>query len=174
MGLNVINNEIVKQGFMIHLEIPSFSSDLMKQFMKPSNESTYEHPLMEYLSHFIDEAKKLMNDKIKFVPDTAHMFANGCDSISDFKQIFEKYDDIIEYVHLNGNINYMHKMDKHCPIFSEYNRIKCWEDLSKYISTRGKICISEITKITSDWEHWEQFANEYGFKLNTFNEKYTI
>lgn len=66
---------------MIHLEILSFSNDLMK----PKNKTTNEHSLVECLERIINETKQLMNDSLRFIPDTAHMFTNRCDTFDDFK-----------------------------------------------------------------------------------------
>lgn len=169
-GMKVIYDEIIKAGMIFHLEMPAWSSDFVRQMCNGDVKTymtTYFTRMLKYLSTFPKGSAYI-------VPDTAHMFANGCGAIEDFSYIMNKFRPYIRYIHLNGNVNPMFKSDKHCPLFVEGNRIQCWRELSQYCADLGVICVAEITKIGSTWENWKAYAEEFGFELVEFCPKYSI
>lgn len=172
-GMQVIKDEICDKGFIVHLEIPAWSKDMITLMKARDGDpvkiiSSYLDTIFEYCSEF-------PKNSYRFVPDTAHMWANGCVKGSHFIQILEKYKDLIDYIHLNGNINPPFKMDTHAPIFDvDCNKITCWEEIVKHCSTMGVTCIAEVTKYGLEWIEWASLAVDYGFKIVKFNEKYTI
>lgn len=172
-GFKIIHEEIINKDMHIHMEIPSFSKDLLAQFNPDLNKDP-----KEYISLYVDTVCKYLdafpNGSSYIVPDTAHLFADGIETIEDFKYILDKYKDRIKYIHFNGNINYKFKSDTHCPIFGKMDKIKCWEELSSLCASLNKICVTENTKFTCKWETWEAYAKKYDFKLVPFNESYCL
>jgi len=116
------------------------------------------------LKTLVDSSLMKDNGGFHFVPDTAHLHANGCNT-NDMIRIIEKYKHKIQYIHLNGNKQAMFRSDNHVPIFSVENKINNWEFLSEYISKLNKICIAEITKEGCSWKDWEDYAKKYKFEL---------
>lgn len=172
-GMKVIYDEIIDKGMVLHLEIPSWSSDFIHKMNPNLNEDPKVY-LIEYFGEIFKYLSAFPKGSYYIVPDTAHMFANGCATFDDFAFILNKIKSNIKYIHLNGNVNYMFKSDKHCPMFMEDNKIKCWKELSKFCADMGVICIAEVTKVGSTWDEWTKYANEFGFNLVEFNEKYSI
>lgn len=181
-GMSIIYEELIQTNKVVHIEMPAFAKDLMSK-MNPEIKDENKHIirkedpkkyLIKYYDSIIKFLVKFPKGSSKLVPDTAHMFANGCKNKEDFEFFFNKYNDWIEYIHLNGNYNYMYKTDIHCPIFSKENKIECWKDISEMCSKMNKICIVEDTKRGSTWDLWEKYANEYGFKLVKFNDSYAL
>ena len=169
-GMQVISEEIATKGFIAHIEIPSWSKD-MQLFMNPDLKQDPKKYLSEYFDEILKYESLFPNNSLRLVMDTAHLFANGCQTKEDFEFIFNKYKHYITYVHLNGNKNPVFKTDTHVPIFSSEDRIRCWMDISR-LCNKGFVCIAEITKIGSTWKKWEDYANEFGYKLVNKNEEY--
>lgn len=173
-GISVINDEIISAGCIIHLEIPSWSRDLCELFKasKDSNPIVY---MSKYLDTVLDYCKELPEGSYMIVPDTAHLWANGCTEYSHFEHVLLGYIDYIKYIHMNGNICIPFKMDTHAPIFDEtYNKIKCNIDIATLCARMGVICIAEITKYGLQWNEWTECASAYGFDIVEYNEAYTI
>lgn len=170
LGMKVMYDEIIKEGMKLHLEMPAWSSEFISKFT--NGEETREY-LLRYFTEIFKYFSSFPKGSYYIVPDTAHMFANGCELIEDYEFIFNKFKDFIKYIHLNGNVNYMFKSDKHCPMYNPDNKIKCWKELSMLCSEMNVICIAEVTKIYGTREGWEQYAKEFGFKLVPDNDKYS-
>lgn len=173
-GISVINDEICKKGLIVHFEIPAWTKDLQLEL----NANKDSDPI-QYISDYLDEILKycaeLDGGNFAFVFDTAHMFSNGCVKYEQFETLFNKYKQYMKYCHLNGNINPPFKMDNHVPIFDEHNsKIKCWRDISKLVTKLQIICVAEITKLGADWQEWQDYAKQFGFKLVEFNDYYSI
>ena len=170
-GMNVIKDEICDRGYVVHLEIPSWARDLLSE-LKSGDPVDY---ISEYLDTVFEYCREFPYGSYKLVPDTAHMWADGCTEVRHFEQILTKYSKLIEYIHLNGNLYPPFRMDSHAPIFDDHsNKIKCWKDVCQICSKLKVICIAEITKNGLSWDEWEQYADEYGFDLVEPNYKYTI
>jgi len=157
-GIKVLSDEL--KSMTVHLEIPAWSSDMLKNYK-----------FSEYLSR-ITELLQATELDWYLVPDTAHLHSIGMD-VPDMIEFIKKYDAKIKYIHLNGNSNPKYKMDKHVPIFSSENKIKDHSLLSKFIASTSKICIAEITKISATWDEWISYAETYDFNLVEFNETYS-
>lgn len=167
IGMKVIKDEIIDKNMIIHIEIPSWTNELVTYFKNKNadfsaNVLTYVDSVMIAMSSFPDESYYL-------VPDTAHMYANGCKELSDFTNVLDKYSTKIQYIHLNGNIQQMFKSDIHCPMFSKNNKIECVDELSQYCADMDVICIAENTKNKSNYDEWSAYANKHAFKLVEYN-----
>lgn len=172
VGMKVIKDELISSGMKLQMEIPSFTRDLIDHFLGISdnpikNMLLYLTELSKYLSLFPEGSYGL-------VPDTAHLYADGIETMEGFETIFTKFKPIIEYVHFNGNINAKYKSDIHCPMFAKSNKITCWKELSSFVSGFNVICIAENTKNKSDYDDWKLFSNEFGFKLVKFNPHMSV
>lgn len=169
-GFKIIYDELLKKDMIVHLEITAWCKNLMEEM------NIYKGDSKEYVSNFITKIINYMNifpsGKFYLVFDTAHLYSDGCE-VDDMIYIMNKFKDMIKYVHLNGNINSKFTSDSHTPIFGSKNKIKNWEKLSKFCASLNVVCIAEITKYGTNWKNWEEFAKNNGFKLVTFNDKYS-
>lgn len=167
LGLSIINEEL--HDYIIHLEIPSFSREFINHLKLRLDNA------LDVLVQYLDVVIKYINEKCQFkfkiVFDTAHLHANGL-IVDDMIELMNKYKEHIEYIHLNGNINYMLTPDSHVPIFSNKNKIRDVEKLSEYISSLNKICIAEVTKLGATFDEWREYATKYNFALST-NDMYS-
>ena len=171
IGFKIIYDELLKKDIVVHLEITAWTKNLMDEM------KIYDGDSKEYVSNYLTKMINYMNifpaNKFYIVIDTAHLYSNGCEA-DDMIYLIKKFKDKIKYIHLNGNINPKFTSDSHVPIFTKKNRINDWEKLSKFCSSLDVICIAEITKYGVEWKEWEQYANDTGFKLVKFNEKYSF
>lgn len=170
-GFKIMYDELISKDIIVHLEIASWSKALIEHL------NIYNDDPKEYITNFITKIKEYMNvfpsGKFYIVFDTAHLYANGCE-VDDMIFIMNKFKYLIKYIHLNGNVNYKFTSDSHTPLFTQKNRIKDWEKLSKYCASLNVICIAEVTKIGAKWDQWEQYAKNNGFNLVKFNENYSF
>lgn len=169
LGLSVIHDELL--NYTVHLEIPAFSRDFIAHLGLTLENSL--DTVDKYIQQIIETINKDNSTRFKFkiVFDTAHLYANGLTS-SDMMSIMDKYKEYIEYIHLNGNLNYMLSPDSHTHIFSDKNKMADIETLSNYISNLGVICVAEVTKIGVSFEEWRKYADKYNFRLST-NDMYS-
>lgn len=170
VGFKVMYDELISNGMIVHLEIASWSKQLISKLTKDTQPK-------EYVTNFITKILSFMNtfayNDFHIVIDTAHLHANGCDE-DDMEYIIMKFKDKIKYIHFNGNINNKFTCDSHTAMFANNNKIKNWQKLSEFCAKLNKICIAEITKTGSEWNEWVNYANEYGFKLVEYNNKYSF
>lgn len=143
-----------------------------------SKPETYQELSFEIISNYIDELfgyiPAIYKKQFYFVPDTAHLYADGLDGKLQVK-LMEKYKDQIKYVHLNGNLSpMMCKTDKHVPIYDERNKIQETEELSQYLSSSGFICITENSTVSGEYSEWVKYATKYGFKLVPENKLFSM
>lgn len=143
-----------------------------------SKPETYQELSFEVISNYIDELfgyiPAIYKKQFYFVPDTAHLYADGLDGKLQVK-LMEKYKDQIKYVHLNGNLSpMMCKTDKHVPIYDERNKIQETEELSQYLSSSGFICITENSTVSGEYSEWVKYATKYGFKLVPENKLFSM
>lgn len=170
-GIQVIHDELVKYGKTIHLEMPAFTAEFQRTIRL--RERSAVECLNEYFERIFDELKQLPEGSFKLVFDTAHMYSNGCTG-KDMIELMEKYKPFIEYVHLNGNEHSMYAQDKHCPIYSDRNKIPDVDELSTYCAQNGFVCVCEVTGTTGTWDGWTSYANKYGFRLVQYNSNLGI
>lgn len=143
-----------------------------------SKPETYQELSFEVISNYIDELfgyiPAIYKKQFYFVPDTAHLYADGLDGKLQVK-LMEKYKDQIKYVHLNGNLSpMMCKTDKHVPIYDERNKIQETEELSQFLSSSGFICITENSTVSGEYSEWVKYATKYGFKLVPENKLFSM
>lgn len=169
-GFKVMYDELVKEGMIIHLEISAWSKDFV-DLMDARNNDPKEY-VVGFITKIMEYANAFPEGTFYIVFDTAHLFADGCES-EDMFYIMNKFRSKIKYVHLNGNINSKYNTDSHVPIFSPKNKMSDWNKVCEFCASLGVVCVAEITKMGSKWEDWEQFANEFGFKLVKQNDKYS-
>lgn len=172
-GMEVIKEEICDKGYVVHLEIPAWSKELIALMTSKSKDPKVY--VCEYLDMVFAYCEEFKEDSYMFVPDTAHLWSNGCTEIEHFEHILNRYKGFIKYVHLNGNVNPPFKMDIHAPIFdATWNKMDCSQDIAELCVSMNVICIAEITKYGMDWTEWKKCAKAYGFKLVKPNTMYTI
>ena len=143
-----------------------------------SKPETYQELSFKIISDYIDELfgyiPEIYKKQFYFVPDTAHLYADGLDGKLQVK-LMDKYKDRIKYIHLNGNISpMMCKTDKHVPIYDERNQIKETDELSKYLSSSGFICVTENSTVSGEYSEWAKYATKYGFKLVPENKLFSM
>ena len=181
-GLGVIKDEIIDRGCVIHLEIPSWSKDLLAHFnaVKGGDPIAY---MTDYLDAVLDYCEEFNEGTYMLVPDTAHLWANGCVKFEHFEHVLLGYSQYIKYIHLNGNLVDPFKMDTHTPIFdSKYNKLSNVTGhngtlsiaVAEMCAQMGVICIAEITKYGLSWDEWTKSASDHGFDIVEFNDMYTI
>lgn len=167
-------NEIVHE--FKHDKLPIEIS--MERALDISKPETYQELSFKIISNYIDELfayiPAIYKKQFYFVPDTAHLYADGLDGKLQVK-LMEKYKDQIKYVHLNGNLSSMMcKTDKHVPIYDERNKIQETEELSQYLSSSGFICITENSTVSGEYSEWVKYAAKYGFKLVPENKLFSM
>jgi len=170
-GFKLIQDEIIKQGMNIHLEITAWNKDLMAELDIKHNDAK------EYICNYLTEIIKYYDvlrapEQCFIVIDTAHLYSNGC-SVDDMIYIIDKFKGKIKYIHMNGNNKPQYTSDTHAPLFTDANRIQQWDKLSRYCAKLGVICITENNKFGAEWDDWKKYAEEYGFKLVEFNDAYS-
>ena len=174
-------------------------------FHLPSNESEYRYfkegleivDLLDYDIHFeiprvdgiskrevLSMIKTVVKKGYKFVPDSAHLHANGF-TFEEVKNLLRKYEKSIEYIHLNGNASRVGEKDNHCPVFSRFNTIEWIYDFTELISKSGKTVVYEgntdadkykqicIPYEISTYEKWGDFAARYGFEISPYSPMFS-
>jgi endonuclease IV len=174
IGFSIIEEEL--KNYKIYLEIPTWTSALRKVVNKMS--------YLDEIDKFLDESHQ------QYVFDTAHLYANGY-STSEMIELFKKYK--CDFCHLNGNKNLPNHPDVHTTIFSSKNKWQDYDELCKILAKTDIICIAEMTgkkgnksvsndkvndKVNDDlineYEHWQNFSNQYKFKIVPFNKAYSL
>ena len=173
IGMKVMHDEIIRKNMILHLEIPSWTKEYIKELgLNTSNsEGNGTEAVIDYLTKVLKIIESFPKDSCFIVLDTAHMFANGCEA-DDMISIVRKFRQYMRYLHLNGNVNYKFTSDSHVPMFSAKNKIKNYEGMSSAIASEGLICVAEVTKEGGEWKDWEDFAEKFGFRLVKFNERF--
>lgn len=195
-GFRIMKDELIDKGITVHLEIASWSKDLIKYIgMKDIEQHTSEvdtddesvitqthttHSVahtpavcvISFINRILQYANTTAPSQFKLVFDTAHMYANGCNT-DDMIYIIDRYKDRCQFIHFNGNNNYMYHSDRHVPMFNKTNRIDDWMKLSKYCASLNLICIAEVTRDGAKWDEWKAFADECGFRLVKYNVGYS-
>lgn len=171
-GMRIINDELLKEGLVCHLEIAAWSQELMT-FLKVRNNNDVVGYVSEFVDRIVELFKSFTKSGFRLVFDTAHLFAIGCE-VKEQIALFHKYRPLMKYAHLNGNVNCKYSSDSHTPIMNSNSKIKQWGDLCSVIGKMGLICVAEITKFGKEWSEWEKFAREFGFQLVPFHEQYSI
>lgn len=173
IGMKVMHDEIIRKNMILHLEIPSWTKEYIKELglNASTSEGNGTEAVIEYLTKVLKIIESFPKDSCFIVLDTAHMFANGCEA-DDMIRIVQKFRPFMRYLHLNGNVNYKFTSDSHVPMFSGKNKIKNFEGMCSAIASEGLICVAEVTKEGGEWKDWEDFAERFGFRLVKFNEKF--
>lgn len=161
--INIFSNpENVDLGngnyLILVLEIPAFKAGYKEDVFK------YFHSIV---GSFFDKFK-LNNVELCF--DTAHIFANGLDSLEMITLFESKIKDkqLIDYakiIHFNGNKNPIGKSDIHVQMFSPENKMTNVNKLIRYLRDKDKILITENTTSHSDYNCWAQYAKHYKVNL---------
>lgn len=173
IGMKVMHDEIIRKNMILHLEIPSWTKEYIKDLglNASSSEVNGTEAVIDYLTKVLKIIESFPKDSCFIVLDTAHMFANGCEA-DDMIKIVQKFRPFMRYLHLNGNVNYKFTSDSHVPMFSAKNKIKNFEGMCSAIASEGLICVAEVTKEGGEWKDWEEFAEKFGFRLVKFNERF--
>ena len=173
IGMKVMHDEIIRKNMILHLEIPSWTKEYIKELgLNASNsEGNGMEAVIDYLTKVLKIIESFPKDSCFIVLDTAHMFANGCEA-DDMIRIVRKFRPFMRYLHLNGNVNYKFTSDSHVPMFSVKNKIKNFEGMCSAIASEGLICVAEVTKEGGEWKDWEDFAERFEFRLVKFNERF--
>ena len=173
IGMKVMYDEIIRKNMILHLEIPSWTKEYIRDLHinTSASETNTTALVTEYLTKVVKIIDSFPKDSCFIVLDTAHLFANGCEA-NDMIAIVTKFRPYMRYLHLNGNVNYKFTSDSHVPMFSGKNKIKNFDQLCTVIASANLICIAEVTKEGAEWKDWETFANSFGFKLVKFNKYY--
>ena len=158
-GMCVIREVFKDFSQKVLIEIPSFNSG-MKMNVK------------DYITKIISEFPYETNN-FEICIDTAHLFANGCDS-TDIINICKEFNDIISTIHLNGNENEQFQNDRHIEIFSPNSKLKNIKQMIEYFKSTNKIMVAEIRRGTYNYNDWKTFADSYGLKIVDFSEKLII
>lgn len=172
-GFNVINEELISKGLCVHLEIASWSQELITMKKIRGRQNEVEKYISEFVDEIIEHMKRFPPNSFMIVFDTAHLYALGAEAKQQIN-LFNKYRQFMKYAHLNGNVNNKLSSDSHAPIMSDKSKIKDWEELSIEIGKMGLICVAEITKYGKGWEDWMDYAKEFGFDLVKFHEQLSI
>ena len=145
----------------IIIEMPSFKGDFIQELTKEGNCKG-----IDYIYYYFDKIVPFFD----IVPDTAHLYANGC-SVDDMINVFERYKNNIKICHLNGNKNGQFHSDAHCPIFSSKNQIKEIEKLVDYLSSTDLILITENTSDGVSYDKWKSYAEKHNMKIIKENDR---
>lgn len=172
-GMNVIKDEICDKGYVVHLEIPAWSKDMCDLMTSKTDDPKIY--MSDYLDTVLAYCEEFPEGSFMIVPDTAHLWSDGCVNANQYKYILNRYRNFIKYIHLNGNLSIPFKMDTHTPIFdTTWNKMKCSQEIVDIVAKMNVICVAEVTKYGMDWNYWVENAKRSGLKLVKENYKYTI
>lgn len=124
----LINGSKPKWTGTVLLEMPSFCKDLQKHLNIKEDFQTAITNYFEYILECLDAC----NGRIKIILDTAHMYANGCDTIEKYMFITnmcQKH--LADVIHLNGNIKETFESDEHIPFINYTNQNKIYKSYGK-------------------------------------------
>lgn len=135
--------ECLENVSTVHFEIPSFAKSLIN-----SLDIDRETALSRVIDYVIKCEEYCKFNKFKFVPDTAHLWSNGIETFEEYENVLCTWKNNIDWIHLNGNTESHFRHDKHCRMFENCNKIKCWKKLCEFISTFNVNCVAENTSST--------------------------
>lgn len=166
IGINTIIDELIKKhNINVHLEVPVFSSELRKH-LDIDKDNAYDI-LINIIDAYFEQIPKQYKRFFKLTPDTAHLYSNGVDG-SEIVKFMKYYDDIIEFVHLNGNKNTIFTSDRHVPIYMENNKIKDVDKIMTYLSKTDFYIITENSTTKGTYKEWTKFCEKYNIKIVPF------
>lgn len=176
IATHILSNKEFKWNGKVLLETPCFIQDLQKYLRQKEGVETYEDTISTYFS-FILPFVNVCKGRVQIILDTAHIFANGCDSLEKYMftvNLCGKH--LARVIHLNGNVNPMFLSDEHIPFFDQTSKNKIFEafgkdDYNKLIEDafkRYEIIISEnnFDKYEDyDYETYRKWANEHKYSI---------
>lgn len=170
-GIDLIIEKIIKADCICHLEVNPLSKDL-QTYLKINKENAISK-YYEYLNKIIFAIPPKYSANFKLVVDTAHLFANGFDGL-DMVEFIEKYKNMIQFIHFNGNSNSQFTKDKHVPMYRVDNKIKNVDELTTYISKLNITLIAEDSTEKGSYDDWKKFCDKFKIQIVKFNKIYSI
>lgn len=156
MGMSIVRDVFKDFQQKILVEVPSFNSGFRMD-----------------VEQYLDKIVKEFDDKFEICIDTAHLFANGCQS-KDIIRICEKFSNLISTIHLNGNGNEQFRTDYHLEIFNPKSKLTDIDEMMKFFKSKGWLLIAEVTRAEYGYSDWKAFADKYELKIVEFSEKLII
>lgn len=171
-GLILISKFICDQGCFCHLETNPMTKDLRLHL--GINKDNAVRKYYRYIDMLFDVIPATYRESFRMAVDTAHMFANGFDGLEIVK-FLKKYEDKIDFIHLNGNKNAMFTRDNHIPMYdSVNNRIDHVPEIMKQLSSMHIPLIAEDSTIKGSYSLWKDFVSEYGIDIVEERLMYSI
>ena len=187
IATHILSNKDFKWNGIVLLETPCFTQDLRKYLIQKEGVKTYEESISTYFSYILPFVA-VCKSRVQIILDTAHIFANGCDSLDKYVctvNLCGKY--LARVIHLNGNVNAMYSSDEHIPFFDYTSKNKVFEafgedNYNKMIEDAFKrydIIISEnnFDKYEEyNYEAYKKWADEHKFSIipNPIMGRYAI
>ena len=157
-GMAVIREVFKDFTETVIIEIPSFNSGM-------------KIPLDDYISKISKEFPE--TTKFGFCIDTAHMWANGCDT-QEIIRLCKKYKNLITVIHLNGNEKEQFRSDVHVEIFNSKSKLTNIKDMMNFFKENKWLMIAEVTRAEFGYNDWKTFADSYEIPIVDFSPKLII
>ena len=162
VGLDFLLKEVCDKGCILQLETNPLSKELRNYLEIDKGNAAMKY--YEYTNRLLASIPKKYKDSVHIVVDTAHLFSNGLLG-EDMPAYIQRYLNIIDFIHLNGNLNSILTRDNHVPMYDSRNRIDSIDDLMDYLSSIKRILVTENSTEKGDYKHWQSFCKKYELTL---------
>lgn len=159
---HILSNKITKWNGTVLLETCCFTNDLRK-YLSEHSAGSYESVMKVYFDNILPYIEVCKN-RVKIILDTAHIYANGCDSFNAYMYTINLCENhLANVIHLNGNVNPIFSSDEHIPFidYTTKNKLhesfgdKDYKNMIEDAFNRFEIVISE--------NNFEKYPN-YGYE----------
>lgn len=168
LGLEMIIKILSINNIICHFEIAPLSKEL-RDYLEINKENAYDK-IIEFVEKLFSQIPEKFKTYFKFVPDTAHLFANGV-SGENIINFIDKFKSKINYIHLNGCKSAQFAPDKHTPIYKS-NKIENVDEIMKYLVKNKFILITENSTEKGTREEWVKFCEKYKIEIVKPNDVY--
>jgi len=160
----------LEKGFSILREVfKDFNQKVLIEI--PSFNSGFKIPVPEYLEKILSEFPE--GSKFEICLDTAHMFANGCQT-NDIIEICKRFEKYVSVIHLNGNEKEQFQSDVHVEIFNPESKMKNIKEMMQYFVSKKFLLVAEIRRGKYGYSDWKKFCDSYNLPIVDFSEKLII
>lgn len=162
IGLDFLFKEVCDKGCILQLETNPLSKELRNYLEIDKKNAAAKY--YEYTNHILSMIPQKYKKSVHLVVDTAHLFSNGLYG-EDMPAYIQKYLNLIDFIHLNGNLNSILTKDAHVPMYDSRNRIDSVDELMEYLSSIKRILVTENSTEKGKYKRWQAFCKKYELDL---------
>lgn len=162
IGLDFLFKEVCDKGCILQLETNPLSKELRNYLEIDKKNAVAKY--YEYTNHILSMIPQKYKKSVHIVVDTAHLFSNGLYG-EDMPAYIQKYLNLIDFIHLNGNLNSILTKDAHVPMYDSRNRIDSVDELMEYLSSIKRILVTENSTEKGEYKRWQAFCKKYELDL---------